>query len=86
MGCAQLIAQVFKDAGIPQGVYGWLNADNDGVRQMIKDSRISAVTVTGNVCAGVGVCGQATRGSEKDVPERDGGEHILWFRWCDSGI
>ncbi len=31
MGCAQLIAQVFKDAGIPQGVYGWLNADNDGV-------------------------------------------------------
>ncbi|STF31639.1 succinate semialdehyde dehydrogenase [Escherichia coli] len=26
MGCAQLIAQVFKDAGIPQGVYGWLNA------------------------------------------------------------
>lgn len=48
MGCAQLIAQVFKDAGIPQGVYGWLNADNDGVSQMIKDSRIAAVTVTGS--------------------------------------
>lgn len=52
MGCAQLIAQVFKDAGIPQGVYGWLNADNDGVSQMIKDSRIAAVTVTGSVRAG----------------------------------
>ncbi len=45
MGCVQLIAQVFKDAGIPQGVYGWLNADNDGVTQMIKDSRIAAITV-----------------------------------------
>lgn len=31
MGCAQLIAQVFKRCGNPQGVYGWLNADNDGL-------------------------------------------------------
>ncbi|VEW00003.1 putative aldehyde dehydrogenase [Escherichia coli] len=49
-GCAQLIAQVFKDAGIPQGVYGWLNADNDGVSLIIKDSRIAAQN-TGQVCA-----------------------------------
>ncbi len=59
MGCAQLIAQVFKDAGIPQGVYGWLNADNDGVSQMIKDSRIAAVTVTGSVRAGAAIGAQA---------------------------
>ena len=59
MGCAQLIAQVFKDAGIPQGVYGWLNADNDGVSLMIKDSRIAAVTVTGSVRAGAAIGAQA---------------------------
>ncbi len=48
-GCARIIAQVFADAGIPAGVYGWVNADNDGVSQMIKDPRIAAVTVTGSV-------------------------------------
>ncbi len=50
---------VFKDAGIPQGVYGWLNADNDGVSLMIKDSRIAAVTVTGSVRAGAAIGAQA---------------------------
>lgn len=59
MGCAQLIARVFNDAGIPQGVYGWLNADNDGVSQMIKDPRIAAVTVTGSVRAGAAIGAQA---------------------------
>lgn len=69
MGCAQLIAQVFKDAGIPQGVYGWLNADNDGVSQMIKDSRIAAVTVTGSVRAGAAIGAQAGAALKKCVLE-----------------
>ena len=74
MGCAQLIAQVFKDAGIPQGVYGWLNADNDGVSQMIKDSRIAAVTVTGSVRAGAAIGAQAGAALKKCVLEL-GGSH-----------
>ncbi|HHF9433396.1 TPA: aldehyde dehydrogenase family protein [Escherichia coli] len=69
MGCAQLVAQVFKDAGIPQGVYGWLNADNDGVSQMIKDSRIAAVTVTGSVRAGAAIGAQAGAALKKCVLE-----------------
>ncbi|EHZ4892049.1 aldehyde dehydrogenase family protein [Escherichia coli] len=71
MGCAQLIAQVFKDAGIPQGVYGWLNADNDGVSQMIKDSRIAAVTVTGSVRAGAAIGAQAGAAALKMGDPRD---------------
>ena len=44
-GCAAIIAQVFADAGVPAGVYGWVNADNAGVSQMINDPRITAVTI-----------------------------------------
>jgi succinate-semialdehyde dehydrogenase len=44
-GCAAIIAQVFADAGVPAG-FGWVNADNAGVSQMINDPRITAVTVT----------------------------------------
>lgn len=58
-GCARIIAQVFADAGIPAGVYGWVNADNDGVSQMINDPRIAAVTVTGSVRAGAAIGAQA---------------------------
>jgi succinate-semialdehyde dehydrogenase len=33
-------------------VFGWVNATNDGVSQIINDDRIAAVTVTGSVRAG----------------------------------
>lgn len=58
-GCAAIIAQVFADAGVPAGVYGWVNADNAGVSQMINDPRIAAVTVTGSVRAGAAIGAQA---------------------------
>ncbi|HCP8296179.1 TPA: aldehyde dehydrogenase family protein [Escherichia coli] len=83
MGCAQLIAQVFKDAGIPQGVYGWLNADNDGVSQMIKDSRIAAVTVTGSVHAGAAIGAQAGAALKKYVLELGGSDPFIVLNDAD---
>lgn len=58
-GCAAIIAQVFADAGVPAGVYGWVNADNAGVSQMINDPRIAAITVTGSVRAGAAIGARA---------------------------
>ncbi|EPB3846553.1 succinate-semialdehyde dehydrogenase [Escherichia coli] len=83
MGCAQLIAQVFKDAGIPQGVYGWLNADNDGVSQMIKDSRIAAVTVTGSVRAGAAIGAQVGAALKKCVLELGGSDPFIVLNDAD---
>lgn len=59
LGSADLIAQVFADAGFPQGVFGWVNATNEGVSQAISDRRIAAVTVTGSVRAGAAIGAQA---------------------------
>ncbi len=67
---------MFKDAGIPQGVYGWLNADNDGVSQMIKDSRIAAVTVTGSVRAGAAI-GAGWTALKKCVLELGGSDPFI---------
>ena len=39
LGSAELIAQIAADAGIPAGVFGWVNATNDGVSQAINDRR-----------------------------------------------
>lgn len=68
-GCAAIIAQVFADAGVPAGVYGWVNADNAGVSQMINDPRIAAVTVTGSVRAGAAIGAQAGAALKKCVLE-----------------
>ncbi|MDU4664879.1 MAG: aldehyde dehydrogenase family protein, partial [Enterobacter hormaechei] len=55
LGSAELIGKVFADAGFPEGVFGWVNATNDGVSQAINDRRIAAVAGryqnTGQVCA-----------------------------------
>lgn len=59
MGCARLIGEIFRDAGIPQGVFGWVNATNDGVSQMINDPRIAAVTLTGSMRAGKAIGARA---------------------------
>ena len=55
LGSASLIAQIFADARFPQGVFGWVNATNEGVSQAINDRRIAAITVTGSVRAGAAI-------------------------------
>ncbi|WET38781.1 succinate-semialdehyde dehydrogenase [Citrobacter enshiensis] len=76
-GCAGLIADVFADAGIPEGVYGWLNASNAGVSQMINDPRIAAVTVTGSVRAGAAIGAQAGAALKKCVLELGGSDPFI---------
>ncbi len=61
MGSAALIGEIFNQAGLPAGVFGWVNATNDGVSRMIDDSRIAAVTVTGSVRAGKAIGARPAR-------------------------
>ncbi len=68
-GCAQMIARILTEAGTPAGVYGWVNANNEGVSQMINDPRIAAVTVTGSVRAGAAIGAQAGAALKKCVLE-----------------
>ncbi|WP_260864445.1 succinate-semialdehyde dehydrogenase [Citrobacter sp. Marseille-Q6884] len=85
-GCAGIIAQVFADAGIPAGVYGWVNADNAGVSQMINDSRIAAVTVTGSVRAGAAIGAQAGAALKKCVLELGGSDPFIVLNDADLDL
>jgi succinate-semialdehyde dehydrogenase len=77
MGSATLIGDIFSEAGIPAGVFGWVNATNDGVSQMINDPRIAAVTLTGSMRAGKAIGAQAGAALKKCVLELGGSDPFI---------
>jgi succinate-semialdehyde dehydrogenase len=86
LGSAELIGQIFIDAGFPQGVFGWINATNDGVSQAIGDRRIAAVTVTGSVRAGAAIGAQAGAALKKCVLELGGSDPFIVLNDADLDL
>ncbi|MGM8430077.1 succinate-semialdehyde dehydrogenase [Enterobacter cloacae] len=86
LGSAELIGQIFADAGIAQGVFGWVNASNDGVSQAINDRRIAAVTVTGSVRAGAAIGAQAGAALKKCVLELGGSDPFIVLNDADLDL
>ncbi len=83
MGSAKLIGEIFTEAGIPAGVFGWVNATNDGVSQMINDPRIAAVTLTGSMRAGKAIGAQAGAALKKCVLELGGSDPFIVLNDAD---
>jgi succinate-semialdehyde dehydrogenase len=86
LGSARLIAQIAAEAGIPAGVFGWVNATNEGVSQAINDSRIAAVTVTGSVRAGAAIGAQAGAALKKCVLELGGSDPFIVLNDADLDL
>lgn len=86
LGCAALMADIFIAAGIPQGVFGWVNATNEGVSQAINDPRIAAVTVTGSVRAGAAIGAQAGAALKKCVLELGGSDPFIVLNDADLDL
>ncbi|QOV66083.1 succinate-semialdehyde dehydrogenase [Kosakonia pseudosacchari] len=86
LGCAALMGEIFADAGVPQGVFGWVNATNDGVSQAINDPRIAAITVTGSVRAGAAIGAQAGAALKKCVLELGGSDPFIVLNDADLDL
>ncbi|NTX67997.1 succinate-semialdehyde dehydrogenase [Lelliottia amnigena] len=86
LGSADLIGQIFSDAGFPKGVFGWVNATNDGVSLAINDKRIAAVTVTGSVRAGAAIGAQAAAALKKCVLELGGSDPFIVLNDADLDL
>ncbi|HDR2891118.1 TPA: succinate-semialdehyde dehydrogenase [Enterobacter asburiae] len=86
LGSAALIADIFADARFPQGVFGWVNATNEGVSQAINDRRIAAVTVTGSVRAGAAIGAQAGAALKKCVLELGGSDPFIVLNDTDMDL
>ena len=86
IGCATLIGDIAADAGLPPGVFGWMNATNEGVSQAINDPRIAAVTVTGSVRAGRAIGAQAGAALKKCVLELGGSDPFIVLNDADLDL
>src|SRR6201986_565542 len=74
---ALAIAQIIKDAGVPEGVYVNLFATHEQVATMIADPRLRGVSLTGSERAGTAVAEQAGRNLKKVVLELGGSDPYI---------
>jgi succinate-semialdehyde dehydrogenase / glutarate-semialdehyde dehydrogenase len=75
--CADAIADVLKEAGIPDGVFGVLHIDNAMAEKVIGDPRVHAITLTGSERAGRSVAATAGRHLKKCVLELGGSDPFV---------
>jgi NAD-dependent aldehyde dehydrogenases len=76
-GSALAIEEVFKAAGFPANVFRTVLIPSDGVKALIEDPAIAAVSLTGSVAAGRQVAAQAGAVLKKAVLELGGSDAYL---------
>jgi succinate-semialdehyde dehydrogenase / glutarate-semialdehyde dehydrogenase len=74
---AEAIAQIFKDAGYPEGAYENIYASNEQIEWVIADPRVRGVSVTGSERAGAAVATIAGRNLKKVVLELGGSDPFI---------
>lgn len=73
-GCALEIERIFREAGLPDGVFQTVLASSDRVADLIADPAIRGVTLTGSTAAGRAVAAAAGRHLKKCVLELGGSD------------
>ncbi|WP_297800830.1 NAD-dependent succinate-semialdehyde dehydrogenase [Arenimonas sp. GDDSR-1] len=75
--CADVIAEMIRLAGIPEGVFDVLHIDNQDAAAVIADPRVHAITLTGSERAGKSVAGNAGANLKKCVMELGGSDPFV---------
>jgi succinate-semialdehyde dehydrogenase/glutarate-semialdehyde dehydrogenase len=74
---AQAIEDLFRRAGLPDGVFTNLFVESKRVGALIEDPRIAAVTITGSEPAGMSVAATAGHALKKSVLELGGSDPFI---------
>lgn len=75
--CSLAIEEVFTKAGFPAGTFQSLLIDSKVTTELISDSRIKAVTLTGSEKAGASVASEAAKHIKKSVLELGGSDPFI---------
>jgi succinate-semialdehyde dehydrogenase/glutarate-semialdehyde dehydrogenase len=82
-GCAEAMEGMFRDAGVPEGVFQAVYLQNEGTGNLVDRREISAVTLTGSTRAGREVASRAGRALKKTVLELGGSDPYLILPGAD---
>jgi len=82
-GCALAIESVFREAGFPEHLFATALVPSAGVKALIEDPHIAAVTLTGSVPAGRSVAAAAGAVLKKCVLELGGADAYLVLEDAD---
>jgi len=76
-GCALALAETFRRAGFPRGVFQSLVIGGDAASQLVSDPRVAAVTFTGSTAVGKLIAARAGAAMKKCVFELGGSDPYL---------
>lgn len=81
--CAVAIADIFKQAGFPDGVFQTLLIGSSQVAKVIEDDRVKAGTLTGSEPAGASFAALAGKNIKKTVLELGGSDPFIVLKSAD---
>lgn len=84
--CAAAVQQIMDDAGIPRGVFTNLYLDYDQIERVIRDPRVTGVTLTGSESAGAKVAAIAGSELKKIVLELGGSDAMVVLEDADLDL
>ena len=82
---ALAIEEVFREAGVPEGVFHTLLIGSAAVERIVADHRVAGVTLTGSEKAGMLVAEAAGRNLKKSVLELGGSDPFVVLADADVG-
>jgi succinate-semialdehyde dehydrogenase/glutarate-semialdehyde dehydrogenase len=84
--CALALEKIFHDAGLPPAAFRTLLIGNEAVAQLLADTRVAAVTLTGSERAGVAVGTAAGQHLKKAVLELGGSDPFIVLADADVAL
>lgn len=81
--CAQVMEDIFHEAGLPEGVYNNLFVPGSRVERLVANPKIKAVALTGSEAAGASIASAAGKNVKKSTLELGGSDPFVVLEDAD---